>query len=70
MFVLELGANEVGPNNTKVWRSDGFYAGYTDKGPIIVKEAKEAYSFPAKDNAQNVLNGDERFKGGRILQIE
>ena len=69
-FVLELGAEEAIDGGAKRWRSDGFYAGYEVKGPIIVDSVTEAYEFPNREYASNVQKGDERFKSSRILVID
>lgn len=72
MFVIELGENENGPLDenekpTKVWRSDGFYNLYAFDGPVVVKDKSEAYRFDDRGKASNVIGGDVRLKGSRIV---
>ncbi len=66
-FVLELGERLNPGKPEESWKSEGFYGGYTDKGPIITPTSETAYHFPDREHAENVLNGDERFKGARIV---
>lgn len=72
MFIIELGASEAGPIDedgkpTKIWHSSGFYNLYSLYGPIIVQKKEEAFKFPERGMAQNVVNGDERLTASRII---
>jgi len=46
-----------------------YYAGYTVTGPVIQAALINAYRFPAKENAENVLGGDVRLNGGKVCAI-
>jgi hypothetical protein len=70
LWVLELGAEENGPEGTRQWRSDGYYVGYTAKGPVTVGYEPNAYRFAKKEYAENVRDGDARFKGGRVIPAQ
>ena len=45
-----------------------YYAGYTTQGPTLVQEQEQAFRFPDKEHAINVLQGDARFNGGVVLE--
>ena len=49
---------------------DSYLLRYTIKGPKFTFHVSEAYKFPTKDHAVNVLQGDERLKGGKVEQHE
>lgn len=68
-FVIELGLYS-GEGEFKRWESNGFYAGYTDKGPIVAPDVTSAYRFPTRDHAANLPAGDERLRNSRILSVE
>ena len=47
-----------------------FYYGYTTQGPVLVDTKEEASKFSKKEYAENVLQGDDRFKGGKVVPVE
>lgn len=68
-YVIELGSEETGEGGIKVWRSRGFYAGWTPEiGLSICETVGDAFAFPSKDRAMNVLQGDDRLKGSKIIE--
>lgn len=68
MFVVELGT-ESGEGEYKRWHSDGFYAGYTDKGPIIVPLVSLAFTFDTVEIAERMPAGDARLRNSRIKPV-
>ena len=68
-FIIELG-NESGEGKYRQWDSQGFYAGYTDKGPIIVSTRAAAWRFPSLERAARIPSGDDRLRNSRILTEE
>lgn len=68
-YILELGL-ETGDGKHKVWECRGFYAGYTEQGPIIAETIHGAYQFPKRDFAENIRNGDERMRQSRVVPYE
>lgn len=68
-FIVELGA-ESGEGKYRQWDSRGFYAGYTDKGPVITKTNDTAYRFPSLERAKRIPNGDDRLRDSRVVEDE
>lgn len=68
-FVLELGF-ESGEGEFRQWESQGFYQGYTDKGPVIVSDVDEAFKFASVERASWMPAGDARLRASRIKPLD
>ena len=49
-----------------------YYVGYLPNGGglIVSEEAKEAFQFESKQNAENLMNADERFSAKAGAKLE
>lgn len=71
-FVLEFGYKNLPGTKEEHWVSKGFYSGYEPNGgpAKVVATEDEAYHFPNQEFAENVKQGDDRFKSSRVVPAQ